>query len=101
MTNRDKGDRYEYKTRDLLQEQGYYVTRSAGSLGMFDFIAVPQDESKTRLIQVKSFKPTEKRKKPYYTAEKELIRQIKVPSYVLKEFWIWYFMNPVPYIEYL
>lgn len=103
MTNRDKGDRYEYKTRDILVGEGYHVTRSAGSLGMFDFIAIPPDNRPLRLIQVKSFKPNKEKKrlKPYHTAEKNLIRSVNVPPYAQKEFWVWWFMKPEPVIEYL
>lgn len=34
-----KGRRFEYRVRDLLEESGYYVIRSAGSKGIVDLAA--------------------------------------------------------------
>lgn len=39
-----KGRRFEYKVKKELEEQGYYVIRSAGSRGVFDLIAIKWDE---------------------------------------------------------
>ena len=51
MPNRSKqkGDRWERECRDILELQGYFVTKAGGSLGMFDLIAI--GNGKTRCIQ--------------------------------------------------
>jgi hypothetical protein len=46
-----KGTRNEHKTIKYLEERGYACTRSAGSLGLFDVIAIRRH---TKAIQVKS-----------------------------------------------
>jgi len=43
---------YEREARRLLESDGFYVVRSAGSLGAFDLVAI--DNEGTRLIQIKS-----------------------------------------------
>lgn len=50
------GRRTEQMLKRTLEAQGCHVTRSAGSKGKFDLIAVPPDGDKIRLIQVKSLK---------------------------------------------
>ena len=47
-----KGVRNEHKVIKLLEASGYLCTRSAGSLGIFDLIAVNRNE--IRFIQVKT-----------------------------------------------
>jgi hypothetical protein len=57
-----KGTRRESEAKAILEELGYAVTKSGGSLGEFDLVAVPAmtekwtplPEPRTRLIQVKS-----------------------------------------------
>jgi len=52
-----KGRRNEYKTIHVLEEEGYYCVRSAGSKGLFDIIAIRPNDIK--MIQVKTNrKPT-------------------------------------------
>jgi Holliday junction resolvase len=96
--NRKRGDRNEYKTRDRLVESGYHVTRAAGSLGPFDFIAFKVG-SNMRLIQSKSFKPSLKVKK-FYPLKKiiELVTQFQAPDYAKKEVWIWHYRRREPEI---
>ena len=47
MPNRSKqkGDRWERECRDMLESEGYLVTKAGGSLGMFDLIAIGNDET--------------------------------------------------------
>ena len=52
MSRYNKGRIAEYKVRDRLKEAGYIVTRSAGSKGVFDLIALRGDIGLA--IQVKS-----------------------------------------------
>ena len=47
-----KGSRNEHKARKILQAAGYHTTCAAGSLGMFDVIAI--NAQGIRLVQVKS-----------------------------------------------
>lgn len=50
-----KGNRAEYKARNMLELQGYKCSRAAGSLGVFDLIAV--SGGRILFIQVKSNRP--------------------------------------------
>ncbi len=79
-----KGKYYERKTRKILEKEGYYTIRSAASKGVWDIVAIREDNVK--LIQVKA--GTSARKKQ----EIENMRQFKVPIYVSKE--LWFFYNP-------
>ena len=52
MTNYRRGQRAEWKARDLLKERRYHtVIRAAGSKGPFDLIALSTD--RIALVQVK------------------------------------------------
>ncbi len=73
----------ELKTRDLLIADGYDVTKSGGSLGLFDLLAVgPID---LRMIQVKANrkpgKPERERLEAY--------GRNKLPNYATAEIWVW------------
>ena len=46
------GRAYEYKARKILEREGFYVIRSAGSRGIIDLVAIKPN--KIKLIQVKS-----------------------------------------------
>jgi len=52
MNAKRKGSRNERRAIKILEDAGYHCTCAAGSLGMFDIIAVSQQD--VRLIQVKS-----------------------------------------------
>jgi len=56
MTNYAKGRRAEWAVRDLLQEAGAIVVRSAGSKSPADLVAM--FPHRTYAIQVKTYKPT-------------------------------------------
>jgi len=87
-----KGSRLELKTRDILRHQGYFVTKSGGSLGQFDLIAMScYWKPHWRLIQVKS----------NYCPPKEriLIKDFKVPKGAVKEIWLWHDYVRKPEIE--
>ena len=71
MVNRARvGRYYEHKSKALLEKQGYHVTRSAASQGLFDLIAA--NELDVLLIQVKT------RDWPY-GEEMKALRAFKVP----------------------
>jgi len=48
-----KGARYEYYVKQLLEEKGYLVVRTAGSHGPFDLIAFDKRNNLILLVQVK------------------------------------------------
>lgn len=108
--NRGKGDRYEYKTRDILENDGYYVIRAGGSLGKFDFLAFKVG-SFLKLIQIKSFKPNKEQKKKIkagypinllFYAQKKIIADLETfeaPFYAVKELWTWYYFKKDPEIK--
>jgi len=45
MTNRQRGDYFERQVRDTLTEHGWFVVRSAGSLGVCDLVALRHDKT--------------------------------------------------------
>jgi Holliday junction resolvase len=47
-----KGARYEYYVKQLLEEKGYLVVRTAGSHGPFDLIAIDRKRGEILLVQV-------------------------------------------------
>jgi len=80
MINYQKGRRYEYKAVNLLRTRGYDCTRTAGSHGHYDVIAVSGKE--VLLVQVKSGADISKK-------ELEEFREMKVPYCCRKEVWTW------------
>lgn len=54
MTRYSRGRDAEYKYRDIMEEKGYLVVRSAASKKVADLIAV--NETETVLIQIKRSK---------------------------------------------
>jgi hypothetical protein len=75
-----KGARNELKTRDWLEKRGYKVTKSGGSLGEFDLIAI--NKWSVLLVQVKS-----NRNAP--PKERKAIEDFVCPICCEKEIWIW------------
>lgn len=77
-----KGSRAEHKTMRYLEARGYSCTRAAGSMGMWDVIAV--SPVLVRLIQVKAGK------RPYCPPkERAALEAFKVPQGVIKQLWYW------------
>ena len=60
MNCKAKGRRREYQARDILDGDGFAVTRAAGSLGVWDLVGIRRDSEPdsylpvVRLVQVKS-----------------------------------------------
>ncbi|MEM1668908.1 MAG: restriction endonuclease [Thermofilaceae archaeon] len=54
MTNYQKGRNFEYLIRKKLESKGFLVIRSAGSKGLFDLVAIKENE--VYLIQCKKNK---------------------------------------------
>jgi len=49
-----KGRNKEYRIKKKLEQEGYYVIRSAGSHSFFDLIAIHKEKKEILLIQVKT-----------------------------------------------
>jgi hypothetical protein len=84
-----KGTRNEHKAIRALEDAGYHCTRSAGSLGLFDIIALGRQG--IRLVQVK----TNEDARPH---EREQIQMFDgIPPGATKEVWIYqdYARKPV------
>jgi Holliday junction resolvase len=45
MTNRQRGDYFERQVRETLMAHGWFVIRSAGSLGIADLVALRHDRT--------------------------------------------------------
>jgi hypothetical protein len=75
-----KGARNELKTRDWLEKRGYKVTKSGGSLGEFDLVAINWE--KILLIQVKSNRNASPK-------ERKSIEDFICPDQCIKHIWIW------------
>lgn len=58
MTNYERGRRFEYKIKKMLEKVGFTVFRTAGSHGDVDLIAINNTE--TFLLQLKYGKPITK-----------------------------------------
>lgn len=80
MTNYARGRRAEYRSAALLEALGYDVTRSAGSKGLFDLIAVSSCD--VLLVQVK-------RGRPPSPAEREALADFRVPANCRKLVHLW------------
>lgn len=80
MSNYRKGAKYERRAKQELEADGWIVTRSAGSKGVADLVAV-----KVRQIQVKAVNHPQG-----WTAELEEI-EAGLPSGpgMTRELWIW------------
>jgi endogenous inhibitor of DNA gyrase (YacG/DUF329 family) len=82
-----KGIRYERQLKKELEKEGYTVTRSAGSHGMFDLIAYNKEHY--RLIQVKSTLNTETNINLLLKKDiKKLMMYDKPPNSIV-ELWCW------------
>jgi Holliday junction resolvase len=92
MVNKNyiKGRNREYKAMKILEDGGYYCSRSAGSHGMWDIIAF--NKNGFRLIQVKcDCAPT--------ALELEEIKNFKdIPDNTTKELWTFYTRKSKPLI---
>jgi Holliday junction resolvase len=85
-----KGTKNEHKAIKFLEASGYSCTRSAGSLGIFDIVAI--GVMGIRLVQVKT-----NRDAPLY--EREQIKMFLVPTGVTKEIWIYKDYSRAPIIN--
>jgi Holliday junction resolvase len=89
-----KGSRLERRAKKILQRAGYFVTKAAGSLGLFDLIA--ENRNGIRHVQVKSNRIPD-------PVERETIVNMKaqLPANSTVEFWVFYDGQAEPRIEFL
>ena len=66
-----KGRTFEYKVRDRLREEGWFVVRAAGSKGIADLVAIKQSEKVPHTPQV-ALVQVSARKKPFKDVKKLL-----------------------------
>ena len=91
MNGKRKGTRNEHKAIRILEAAGYHCTRAAGSLGIFDIVAVSRQGM--RLIQVKTNRPPS-------PLERETIELFdEIPEKVSKEIWIFHDYARKPIIK--
>ena len=94
MNAKRKGWRREDQARKQLEQEGYYVTRSGGSLGAWDLVAIRRDwQDKVvgpmvRLVQVKSNRPPPRK-------EMDVLRSFKTFGVISREVWIYPDRKPV------
>ena len=78
----------ELKALENLKKDGWIVSRSAQSRGMFDLIAL--NELEVKCIQVKRIKKLNGSESLHKTFKEILgIEKLKVPVSVSKELWVW------------
>ena len=94
MNNKAKGTRVELKARNLLEALGYTVTRSAGSLGAFDLVAL--HPTHTRCIQVKANRAPDRLERE----QLQLLAQT-IPPATSVEVWVWKDRERHPHVEVL
>ena len=80
-----KGRNYEYRAMRILEKDGYYCLRSAGSHKAFDILALLQRDGLevplVRAIQIKSGKSP-------YKKDLRKLEDLNLPYCVEKELWI-------------
>lgn len=89
MNCKAKGNRQEHRTIARLEGEGYQCTRAAGSLGLFDVVAIGPDD--VLLVQVKS------NRRPG-AAEMNAIAGFKAAPICKKLVYIWKDRQSVPVI---
>ena len=52
LISKAKGRRREYRARDILETDGFAVTRAAGSLGVWDLVGVRRDPEPDNYLPV-------------------------------------------------
>jgi hypothetical protein len=84
--------RYEHEARDILIREGWACTRSAGSRGPVDLIAM--NEKAIRLVQVKALShPDSSRSIGVLVQAAEDLRRVPVPTSTTSR---WLFLRAVP-----
>lgn len=84
MNNYRRGANLEYRIKQVLEEDGAVVCRSAGSHGAFDLIAIYPNQ--IRLIQLKRVKGDVI---PTFKEDLDRMRSVKCPEFCTRELMIW------------
>jgi Holliday junction resolvase len=84
---KQKGMRRERQCRELLEDDGYLVTKSGGSLGAFDVIAI--SEADVRCIQIKSNRRPPKEEMNTLKFYAKLLTNVSVELWVYKDYKGW------------
>jgi Holliday junction resolvase len=78
------GYRVERKAKLMLEREGYFVIRAAGSHGKIDLAGFNKNE--VRLIQLKVISYGEKR---VFQKEQMELKNLPVCPFIRKEFWVY------------
>ena len=89
-----RGRYYEHRAKALLEGRGYLVTRAAGSLGVFDLIAIGDRDVKA--VQVKGGQRPRLR-----GPERRALVALRVAPGVSKELWLFPVGAHAPHVEVL
>ena len=92
MNNKRKGSRAEHRAIKMLEATGYRCTRAAGSLGVFDVVAIGARD--VRLLQVKCGDRC-----TVTPVEREAIRLFVAPVNASREIWKFHDGVRTPIIE--
>jgi len=84
---KQKGIRRERQCRELLEEDGFLVTKSGGSLGIFDVIAI--DPIEIKCIQIKSNRRPPKKEMQVLEHCAELLKNVSVELWIFKDYDGW------------
>jgi len=79
INKQNKGSRNERRAKKELEQDGYYVSKAGGSLGLWDLVCF--DMSHLRLIQVKT--------NYCRVAEREQLKEFEAPDFAVKELWVY------------
>jgi hypothetical protein len=90
MVNKESATYYERKALHEFENMPGYIEgrRTPASLGVFDLWIMMKDG--LHLVQIKSTKQQLR-----FEPLKEEIRELQLPSFCIKELWIWYSYKPV------
>lgn len=83
MNRKAKGSRRERQARNILEKDGYLVTKAGASLGAFDIIAIKPGD--VRLVQVKSNRPPPRAERRTLL---ELAAQLCTQAVIRVEHWV-------------
>jgi len=78
------GYRVEREAKQMLESEGFFVLRSAGSHGLFDLVAIKDNQ--VRLVQVKVIPFGEHN---LFKADQLKIKAFKVAYWIKKELWVY------------
>lgn len=93
-TAKRKGARAEHRAITLLEAAGYACTRAAGSMGVFDVVAI--NDQAVRLLQVKAGKRC-----AIPRADRVAMAMFRAPANASREIWRFFDRQTDPIIEHV